>query len=250
MLDRLRTRWLGIVLTLVGVIAIAALALAGQLELYIHPRYTVFTVIMAAIGGAAAVAGFLVLPGTHDPHDHDEAPGSPRTRALAGGGALVLVAAAIVALLVIPPTTLTSATAQQRDVSTTSTVLDDADTTQLAGGDSTRFTVKDWAALLRQGLGLDFFAGKPADISGFIVPTDDPDVFYVARFLVTCCAVDAQPLGVPVHAPDWSDSLEPDQWVHVTGGFDANPDVGGAEPIVLVPDLLEPIEQPAQPYVH
>lgn len=247
MSDRLRSRWLGIALTLIGVISIGALALSGQLELYIHPRYTVFTVIMAVLAGAASIAAILVVPNDH----HDDAHVTPARfpRAAALGGVLLLVGA-IVALLVIPPTTLSASTAQNRDVSTSSSVLDDIDTTQLIGGDPESFTVKDWATLLRQGLGLDYFAGTPARISGFVVPTDDPDVFYLARFLVTCCAVDAQPLGVPVHLPNWAEDVAADEWLEVSGSFDAHPDAEADEPIVLVPASVEPIDRPAQPYVY
>ncbi len=247
-------------LSLIGVVAILWLGATGRLELYIHPRYVVFTIVMAVIGGAASIAAFLVVPGRsahehehgHD-HDHDELPENPpRTgwrAAVAITGSVLLVAATVVALLVLPPATLTSATAENRDIAG-STALSSADTTQLVGGDSTTFTVKDWATLLHQSLGDDFFAGKPAAFSGFLVATDDPDIVYVARFLVTCCAVDAQPLAVPVLLPGWQDDFAVDDWVEVTGGFAPNPDAGATEPILLVPKTFDEIERPAQPYVY
>lgn len=247
-------RWVGIALSLVGVVAICWLAATGQLELYIHPRYVVFTVVMAVLGGAVAIAAFLVAPlgdAAHDDHDHDaSAENRPRWRAaLSVAGTLVVVAAAVVALLVLPPAALTSATAENREISDAS-VLASADTAQLVGGDSTTFTVKDWATLLRQGLGEDFFAGKVADFSGFLVGSDDPDVVYVARFMVTCCAVDAQPLGVPVYLPGWDDEFAVDDWVQVRGGFSPHPDPTAENPMVLVPDEIEGIDRPTQPYVY
>lgn len=247
MLQRFVDRWLGVTLSLIGVVAILWLGATGQLELYIHPRYTVFTIVMAVIGGAASIAAFLLVPG--HTHDDEDPPRSGWRSALAVGGSTVLVAASVVGLLVLPPATLSSATADNRDIAS-STTLADADTTSLVGGDSTSFTVKDWATLLHQGLGDDFFVGKPAAISGFLVATDDPDVVYVARFLVTCCAVDAQPLGVPVLLPGWQDDFAADDWVEVAGGFVPNPDPAGTEPMVLVPDTVDAIEQPAQPYVY
>lgn len=242
-------RWLGVTLSLIGVVAILWLGATGRLELYIHPRYTVFTIVMAVIGGAASIAAFLVVPG-HAHDDDEEEPTRPGWRAaLAIGGSALLVVASVVALLVLPPATLTSATADNRDIAG-STALSSADTTELVGGDSTSFTVKDWATLLHQGLGDDFFAGKPASFSGFLVATDDPDVVYVARFLVTCCAVDAQPLGVPVLLPEWQERFAADDWVQVSGGFSPNPDPAAPEPIVLVPDGIDAIDQPARPYVY
>lgn len=249
--ERFRRRWLGITLSLIGVVAILWLAATGRLELYIHPRYVVFTIVMAVLGGAASIAAFLVVPAAHD-HDHEQVPDAPRARwrtvgSMAGSAAIVIGAA--VALLVLPPATLTSATADNRDIAG-STALADVDTTELVGGDSTTFTVKDWATLLHQGLGDDFFTGKRAAFSGFLVATEDADVVYVARFLVTCCAVDAQPLGVPVHLPGWQDEFAVDDWVEVAGVFGVHPEPGAAEPIVLQPSEVTPIEQPSQPYVH
>lgn len=244
-------RWLGVTLSLVGVVAILWLGATGQLELYIHPRYTVFTIVMAVIGGAASIAAFLVVPGhSHEHHDdHDEPVRTGWRAAGAVAGSVALLTATVVALLVLPPATLTSATADNRDIADSS-ALASSDTTALVGGDSTTFTVKDWATLLHQGLGDEFFAGKPAAVSGFLVASDDPDVVYVARFLVTCCAVDAQPLAVPVLLPGWQDDFAVDEWVEVTGGFSPNPDAAATEPMVLVPESVEQIERPAQPYVY
>lgn len=251
LVDRWLTRWLGVTLSVVGVVAIVALAVTGRLELYIHPRYVVFTVSMAVIAAVGVVTALLLLPGRADSaHEHDHGhPASPMRRVLAVAGSAAVVLAAVVGLLVLPPASLTSATAQNRDA-TTSATLDSAETTALVGGDSSQFTVKDWAALLRQNPGVDFFAGKPADISGFVYPSDDPDVFYVARFLITCCAVDALPLIVPVHYANWETEFAADDWVEVTGQFAQNPDAASDEAIVLVPTRVAPIEEPSQPYVY
>ena len=251
MSERFLRRWVGIALTLVGVVAIGWLAATGQLELYIHPRYVVFTVVMAALGGAAAIGAFLIVPvpDAHDDHEHHDH-ARPRWRAaLSAGGTALIVAAAVVGLLVLPPAALTSATAENREVSDAS-ILASADTTELVGGDSTTFSVKDWATLLRQGLGEDFFAGKTADFSGFVLGSSDPDVFYAARFMVTCCAVDAQPLGVPIYLPGWQDEFAVDDWVQVRGGFSPHPDPAAENAMVLMPTDVERIDRPAQPYVY
>jgi putative membrane protein len=42
-------RWRGVALMSVVVVATIWLAVSGQLILYIHPRYVVFTVIMAVV---------------------------------------------------------------------------------------------------------------------------------------------------------------------------------------------------------
>ena len=80
--------------------------------------------------------------------------------------------------------------------------------------------------------------------------SDDPDnMFYVSRFVVTCCAVDAQPLGVPVYLPGWQSTLEADTWVEVSGPFASNPSRSSTQAIVIVPDSVEAVEQPREPYL-
>lgn len=258
--DRFVSRWIGVVLTVVTVVAILVLAARGQLELYIHPRYVVFTVVLAVIGGVAAVAA-LVAGGSTDDHDHDHdhdhdesgAESDPPRRGwratIAVTGSAVLVLAATVALLVLPPATLSAATAGNRDVAG-STAPTSGDATELAGADPESFSVKDWATLLGQGLGEQAVLGQRAAFSGFLVATDDPDVVLVARFLITCCAVDARPFAVPVRVADWETQFPAGSWVEVRGTFVANLDAAAEHPILLTPAEVTAIEEPAQPYVY
>ena len=68
---------------LVGAVATLWLAATGKLTLYIHPRYTVFTVVMASAAVILVLAAFAVLPGRreddhhHHDHDHDAHPSQP-----------------------------------------------------------------------------------------------------------------------------------------------------------------------------
>lgn len=245
--ERLVERWTGVALTLIGVVAVLWLAVTGRLTLYIHPRYTVFTVAMTVLGGLAVVAVLVLRPAAagHD-HDHadDDRPGRART-----AGRLLVVAVAVLALLVLPPATLSGDARQDRDLVTSSRLLDaGGDTVALAGADPATFSVKDWAVLLRQG-GASAVVGKEVDLSGYVLDRGDPDVFYVARLMMSCCAVDAQAVGVPVARRQWRDELEPGAWVALTGRFVPNPDVDSSSPTVITPATLVAVDEPEQPYV-
>ncbi|WP_442544916.1 TIGR03943 family putative permease subunit [Arthrobacter sp. KN11-1C] len=258
---RLVGRWQGVVLSLIGLVATIWLGLTGQLALYIHPRYFVFTVIMAVIAGVLALAAFALVPGAGDGHLHDhehdgDAPDGDDARRsrwgwLRSAGSVLTIVAAVVALLILPPSTLTTATVAQRDLNGSASALT-LKTPALPGkGDYSSFTVRDWASLLRSGAGQDFFADKTATVTGFIsADTTDPNLFFVTRFVVTCCAVDAQPIGVPVYHPGWQNEFKTDSWVTVTSSFRANPNPASREAIVLMPDSIKPTTQPAQPYVY
>jgi uncharacterized repeat protein (TIGR03943 family) len=285
LLRRLIARWQGLVLALIGIVATVWLAVTDRLGLYIHPRYFEFTVIMAVIGAVFVVAAFAFTPlddGSDAPDDHDghDAHAGHDQRdehghadaaepALDGHGhdlpserrrptrlgmlraaiAVAIVAGAAIALLVLPPATLTSTTATQRSINSASSSLDQ-DAPALVGGDTSQFSVKDWALLIRQNPDADYYADKAVDVVGFVTESpDDPDVFYVARFAVTCCAVDAQPVGVPVYLPGWQEQYTADEWVAASGTFAPNPGSSSAERLLLMPDDLAVTEQPSQPYV-
>jgi uncharacterized repeat protein (TIGR03943 family) len=249
-------RWQGVVLSLIGLVATIWLGLSGQLALYIHPRYFVFTVIMAVTAGVLALVAFALAPTTHEGHEHDDghehgAEPSSRWGWLRPAGSALIIVAAVVALLILPPSTLTTSTVAQRDLNGSASALTLKAPALASKADYSAFTVRDWASLLRSGAGQDFFADKTATVTGFIsADKTDQDVFFVTRFVVTCCAVDAQPIGVPVYHPGWQNEYKTDSWVTVTSGFRANPNAASRESIVLVPDSIRPTTQPAQPYVY
>lgn len=251
---RLLERWLGVLLSLIGIVATLWLGTTGQLALYIHPRYYVFTISMAVIAAVLALAAFALVPaGLHGHSDgHDDGARNRRRRRLGTAGSTVIVVAAVVALLVLPPSTLSTATVSQRDLNGSASTLSRSETIQLVGADYTTFTMKDWVSLLRQGVGEEFLAGKTATVTGFVTPdkSDRENVFFVARFVVTCCAVDAQPIGIPVYYPGWQDRFETDSWVTVSSGFRTNPSQTSDEPLVMVPETITPVPEPESPYVY
>ena len=244
------TRWQGIALCVAALVSTVWLAVTNQLILYIHPRYIVFTVIMAALGLVLVVSSFRRSPA----HDHDQPSPHGFRRAITVVGTVLTLNLAV-ALVVVPPTTLTTATAEQRVINSTQ-VGSGARTVDSAAsapaGAFARFTVLDWSSLLRQTTDAGFYRDKAANIVGFITKdTDDPqNVFYVSRFVITCCAVDAQPVGVPVYLPNWRDRFAADQWVKVSGSFETNPSTKSQQSIALVPTVTTKVDQPSEPYLY
>jgi len=257
-------RWRGVLL--IGVLAIGTvwLAITNQLVLYIHPRYLVFTVIMAVVALAFAVARVVVSgrreAGRHHAghaheHDDDDDPvGERPLQRVLSVSALVLAGALAAGAVLLPPATLSAATASQRDITTAQTNLDAASLESASSADGpafSRYTVLEWSSLLAQTSDPLFYAGKPVDVTGFITPDPDAaDVFYVSRFMITCCAVDAQPVGVPVFLPDWQSQFSADDWVQVTGEFASNRSPQSTAPIALAPEEVIGVDEPSDPYLY
>lgn len=256
MLDKVTGRWTGIAISLVVVIGTLWLAATGDLDLYVHPRYFGFTIVMAVIGGIVSVAALLFLPShetTEEAHEAHEATApvqfwnSPLLRVT---GRLFVLGGATVATLVLPPATLSPAIAGTRELNAGAATETPVDELELAGSDGSAFTIKDWAGLLRQGTSEEFFRDKTVDLTGFVLPTESNDTFYLARYLITHCAIDAQPVGVPVHWPGWRDELDADGWLTIAGAFESNPSSSVDDPIVLIPAGSDAVEEPDDPYVY
>ncbi len=228
-----------------------------QLTLYIHPRYVLFTVAFNAISLVACGVGFVLtawrmseVPSGSGIAVANRIPWHPSFTILVAG--LLLVAA-----YALPAQTLSSETADQRSASFNSVQAQPSGgetpggTLALFGADTNRLTVADWALAFNLKATPASYLGKEVDVVGFVFhPESTPeDVFYVSRFSVTCCAVDARPLGLPVYRPGWQEEFEEDSWVHVAGSFTGN-DQEVAEPVIVDPQTVEPTERPQNPYVN
>jgi len=230
----------------------------GELTLYIHPRYVLFTVALNALSLAACCAGFVLT--ARRMSDRTFAEGArwrPSVTFLVAG--LVFVAA-----YVLPASTLSSGTADQRsdnlngvgmpsaDDSGTLAVFRTGSTPTLSDAATADLAIEDWTAAFGVEPNPGFYEGKEVDVVGFVFrPEGAPrDVFYVSRFVVTCCAVDAQPIGLPVRSPGWESRFEEDAWVRVEGQFVEAGEGYVAEPVVVEPERVEPTEEPQNPYVN
>lgn len=225
-----------------------SLYFSGELTLYIHPRYVLFTVTLNVLSLVACGAGFVLTAWRMGDGVVGRVPWRPSLTVLLAG--LVLVAA-----YALPARTLSSETADQRSANfnsfQTGASGGAADTLALFAADTSRLTVADWVMAFNLRATPDSYVGKEVDVVGFVFhPEDAPDdVFYVSRFSVTCCAVDARPLGLPVYRPGWQEEFQEDSWVRVAGGFSTTEEEI-SEPVIVIPESIEATEQPENPYVN
>ena len=235
--------WSGILLMLVASIATIWLSFEEKLKWYIHPRYELFSLALATTGVLLALAALITLP------KHNHKTSHKRYRPY---GTMVIIISSVVMLLVIQPAALTSLTVSQRVMNSGVNATSDARESAILKerGSYTNFTIKDWSLLLSQSSDPKQYQNKPAKVSGFITASKDENVFFVSRFVVTCCALDARPIGVPVYSPGWRKNFAPDQWVETSGVFIANPNTNATERTVLSPDYVRPIDKEKNQYVY
>jgi len=239
-----------------GVLAIAVFALVslwlaydGRLGFYIHPRYNLFTIAMAGI--AVLLLCIAVVTAKKHDHDHDHPRRGRRRVRLIEVLSLGMTLAIVTAVVLLPPATLSSATAENRSTNEVDLLASGPDLT--AGMSNEVFatlTVRDWASLIVQNQNASFYRGKPVNAIGIVTPlSDNADVFQLTRFVVTCCAVDAQPVSIPIYLPDWRNSVSADSWVRIEGGFQPAPAGVSGSPVVVVPVSISEEEVPREPYL-
>ena len=110
--------------------------------------------------------------------------------------------------------------------------------------------ILDWLIEFRSTSNPAAFNEQEAHLVGFVYRDDRfaADTFMVSRFVLSCCAADAAPLGLMVRWPE-SSTLTADQWVEVTGHFEPGEFDGEPMPI-LIAEKITPTTVPDQPYLY
>lgn len=132
-----------------------------------------------------------------------------------------------------------------------------ADTTVTSGagqggipldGDTADWTLLQWGTALAVG-GRDI-RGAAVDVTGFVYqhPQRTFPGFTVARYAIVCCIADVKGIGVPVAWPAGG-ALPVNGWVRVRGTF-GRTTIGGQETPAILATTVEPVAQPAEPYLY
>ncbi len=213
---------------------ILQLAINNRLIFYIHPRYIIFTITLSIICLAIALADYTI-----------NKPLSEKVLKLSNLPILIILLVA----LFLPAQSLTSSTVSQRSIDGINTATQ-SNTTNLFAQSSRALSIQDWTRLLATNKDISFYSNKTPQISGFVYDARlGGDTLQLSRFVVTCCAVDAQPLGIPIYIENWEEKYSQDQWLEVTGTFEERETTNGKQ-IVIIPGEVKEIEEPENPYAN
>ena len=94
-------------------------------------------------------------------------------------------------------------------------------------------------------------AGVRVRLVGFVAPADGADGYRLTRFVIFCCAADAEALQAVVRGDGTPRAR--DQWLEVEGQWLPRPaavDDPSPPPPVLKADLVHPVTQPRPPYEY
>ncbi|MEM1367223.1 MAG: TIGR03943 family protein [Cyanobacteria bacterium P01_H01_bin.15] len=226
---------------------------SGQLYLLIHPNYF-FLVLGAGIllTGLVLLRGFWLLQskGKSAP-----AAAEKHVNILPTMLASAILLLSAVSGFLIPPKVLASQAALQRGVADTLPLTK----TQASSFRSTQApeerTLLDWVRTLNAYPEPDAYLGQRAQVQGFVIHPAElgDDYLLLARFILTCCAVDAYPVALPIKLPESRANYPADTWLKIKAVAIAENlprlnEPGTERQLVLEATEIEVLPTPSDPY--
>jgi uncharacterized repeat protein (TIGR03943 family) len=234
----------------------------GQLRLLIHPNYFLLVFITGLIILVLSVLRLWQF-WRELRHPFSSSLANPEHINLLpqGWSSSLLLITAILGIL-IKPGVLTSQVALQRGVSDSLPLTREEPQAFRTPTKPEERTLIEWVRTLNTYPEPDAYQGQQAKITGFVVhlPPLGEDYIYLSRFILTCCAVDAYPVGMPVKLPQPRSNYPPDSWLEVEGEMitEMLPNLAdnkaetqtNKRQLVLKARALKPIPTPKNPYEY
>ena len=109
----------------------------------------------------------------------------------------------------------------------------------------------DWIRTLDVYPEPDAYTGQAVSIQGFSVHSDTlpNDYLTLTRFVITCCAADVYPIGLPVKLDQTRQKYPPDQWFEIKGKM-ITETLEEKRTLVVAAESITPIPEPKNPYEY
>ena len=163
---------------------------------------------------------------------------------------LLLLALPVIIGVSAPAQPLSSSSLDNRGVSLTATFSSKEVSSQSFSVIEEDRTILDWIKLAGSARDTSAYTRQQANVIGFVYYDErlDDSQFMLSRFVVTCCAADAQAIGLPVETMQDIDLVD-NTWVRVQGTLDKTNINGDTVPLIRAASV-EIITAPEQPYLY
>ncbi len=226
----------------------------NELNLLIHPNY--FGLVIVTGFALLIIAALRVLQLFVQVRQRKA--GRPVTMPVAqhislfppGWSTALLLAAAILGLL-ITPKVFASQTAIQRGVTDSITMTRSQPQAFRGVNKPEERSLIEWVRTLAVYPEPDAYTGQAVKVQGFVVhPPELPSQYLlISRFVITCCAADAYPVGLPVKLTSNRDAYPVDTWLEVKGKM-ITETLSGKRQLTVEASSLNKIPKPANPYYY
>jgi uncharacterized repeat protein (TIGR03943 family) len=167
-----------------------------------------------------------------------------------GWSSSILLVTAIVGLI-IEPRVFASQTAIQRGITDTNTITRTQAQSFRASVKPENRSLVDWVRTLNSNPEPDDYKGQTAKVQGFVVhpPDFSSEYLMLSRFIITCCAADVYPVGIPIKLPEDRRIYPPDTWLEVQGKM-LTETLNNKRQLTLEAASINKISEPKNPYEY
>ncbi len=192
--------------------------LNGEIRLLIHPNYIGLVVVT---GGILLLLGIIKLlqvylmqtvkRGREPLFQHI-------TLFPVGWSTFFLLGTAILGLL-IPPKILGSEIALQRGIRESLPLTQTEPQQFRVNVQPEQRSLIDWIKTINAYPEPDAYQGEKVKVQGFVIQKEQlPDPYFlIAQFIITCCAIDAYPVALPVQLTEAQQQYPADTWLEIEG---------------------------------
>lgn len=239
--------WLDVLAITAWGILILKYWLTNKLNLLIHPNY--FWLAITGAIGLLIVSGFKAVQLLRQRREV-----TPSVQHLSffppGWGSAILLTAAILGLT-ITPQVFASQTALARGVTDLVGATRAQPQAFRASIRPEERTLVDWVRTLNVYPEPDAYTGQKVKVQGFVIHPPDlgKEYLFLARFVITCCAADAYPAGLPVKLKQTRDQYPPDTWLEIEGQM-MTENLANKRQLTIDATSLKKISQPKNPYSY
>ena len=220
--------------------------LTGKLNLLIHPNYF-WLVITGGLG--LLVVGALKAWQLLRQRRRAVAPATQHITLFPPGFSSTLLLATAILGLLVTPRVFASQAALQRGVTDSLGATRSQPQAFRSSRRPEERSLIDWVRTLNVYPEPDAYTGQKVKVQGFVIhpPELQQEYILLSRFVITCCAADAYPVGLPVKLTLNRKTYPPDTWLEVEGQM-ITENLGGKRQLTIHASSLKQIPEPQNPY--
>ena len=241
-----RQNWLDVLVLGAWSLTLFRYWITGKIFLLLHPDY-----MWLANGAAIILLGMAIFKLVQGRRPKRIQPPPSHTTLLPPQlSSLILLGVAVLGFIYTPQA-FASETAIQRGVADTLTMTRSQPQRFVRQASSDERTIIDWIRTLNVYPEPDAYTGQAVKVSGFVIhPQEWPEEYLmISRFVLTCCAADAYPVGLPVQLAVSRQAYAPDSWLDIEGEM-VTATIDGQRQLTIEPKRIETIPEPRNPYEY